>query len=403
MQNNPELHSSNRPLALIALCVLAMHATLLIFAAQYWDFTPVAPKAAKPERLVVKTIALNQKPLEKPLPHKIVSLPEEFTPPAPKASVPETPLPEPESIPPPQPKALEPEPVIAKKTEEIAVVEAKPELLPLPEPLPEPIAESKSEPLAEIIPPKPLPVIKPIAKSKPKEKKAEAKPVIKKESKPIAAPKPTPPPAPIAPVKKPPEKKIAPSSKPKIEAKKPDPKEEAAKEAAKESARVKKLQQEADQVKQRAAEKRAAEKARQQALASARENMARIDKNRDIIQTSKTAELSDSKIGSIERLQVEAFLESSGQQFSSQERSYHQELISRLKLQLKLPDYGEVKVKLTLERSGRVAKVSVIAAESSKNRAYIEKKLPDMNYPSFGSNFPEHSQYTFVLVLSNDL
>lgn len=403
MQNNPELHSSNRPLALIALCVLAMHATLLIFAAQYWDFTPIIPKAVKPERLVVKTIALNQKPLEKAVPKKVVTVQEEFTPPTSLPPLAETPLLEPEPLPSPQVKALEPEPMIAKKAEEIAAVEAKPELLPLPEPLPEPIAESKSEPLPEIIPPKPLAVIKPVAKSKPKEKKAEAKPVVKKESKPIAAPKPTPPPAAIAPVKKPPEKKIAPPSQPKIEAKKVDSKEEAAKAAAKESARVKKLQQEADQAKQRAAEKKAAEKAKQQALASARENMARIDKNRDIIQTSKTAELSDTKVGSIEHLQVEAFLESSGQQFSSQERSYHQELISRLKLQLKLPDYGEVKVKLTLERSGHVAKVSVIAAESSKNRAYIEKKLPDMNYPSFGSNFPEHSQYTFVLVLSNDL
>lgn len=373
MQNHPESHSLNQPLALIAFCVAAMHAAGLLFAAQYWDFTPVSKQPVKQERLVVKTIALNERPIQsKPAAAAIKQ--EEVIP------------------------VVSVEPIPEEKIEVIV----KPKLEPLPEPLPEPepIPESpKPEPKPEPVPvpkevikpapiveeKKPDPVAKPKPEVKPKEKKPEPKPAPKKEVKPTPKAK-----------AKQPEKKISPpppAPKPKVEAK-----EEAAKAKKREEDAAKARQKEAVLAKQKEAEK-----AKQRALAAARENMARIDKTRDKIQTSKTAELSGEKIGTIERLQVEAFIEEGGQTFTSQERSYHQELISRLKLQLKLPDYGDVKVKLTLERSGRVVKVAVVNAESAKNREYIEKKLPSMTYPSFGTNFPDHSQYTFVLILGNDL
>lgn len=85
------------------------------------------------------------------------------------------------------------------------------------------------------------------------------------------------------------------------------------------------------------------------------------------------------------------------------ENSYREEIASRLKLQLSLPEYGEVKIKLTLNRLGRVEKVTIVSSESSMNREFVEKMLPAMMFPAFGTNFEKAQTYTFTITLGNNL
>lgn len=58
---------------------------------------------------------------------------------------------------------------------------------------------------------------------------------------------------------------------------------------------------------------------------------------------------------------------------------------------------------LTLNRSGKVAKVAIISAESIVNSKYIEKTLPELSFPAFGTNFAAASEYTFMITLSNEI
>lgn len=88
--------------------------------------------------------------------------------------------------------------------------------------------------------------------------------------------------------------------------------------------------------------------------------------------------------------------------FSEQESIYRQELASRLKLLLQLPEHGEVKLKLTLERIGKVAKLVIVSAESLSNRNYVEQTLPSLKFPAFGNNFTTESDYTFSITLRNE-
>ena len=85
------------------------------------------------------------------------------------------------------------------------------------------------------------------------------------------------------------------------------------------------------------------------------------------------------------------------------ERTYYEELVTRLKLHLKMPEYGEVKLKLTLNRQGKVLKVAITSAKSTKNRQAIENFLPTLTFPSFGTNFSGENEHTFLLSLNNDL
>lgn len=92
---------------------------------------------------------------------------------------------------------------------------------------------------------------------------------------------------------------------------------------------------------------------------------------------------------------TEAFL-------SLNEMAYRDELAVRLKLSLKLPEYGEVKVKLTVERSGKIAAIKILEFKSKKNADYIEKHLPRLEMPKFGSNFSGSTTHDFTIIMSNE-
>lgn len=83
--------------------------------------------------------------------------------------------------------------------------------------------------------------------------------------------------------------------------------------------------------------------------------------------------------------------------------SYNDELVQRLQVLLRLPDYGDVRVKLTLKRDGSVLTLQVLEAESSQNRAYVEEALPDLKLVGFGAHFPGENSRSFVLTLTNDV
>lgn len=78
---------------------------------------------------------------------------------------------------------------------------------------------------------------------------------------------------------------------------------------------------------------------------------------------------------------------------------YRDELAARLQSLLKFPEKGQVKIKLTLERSGKVLKIFIESFGSKKNKEYIEKTVKNLNFPSFQGDFNEFSEYTFSITL----
>lgn len=226
----------------------------------------------------------------------------------------------------------------------------------------------------------------PANQSTPKKKEEKqplpAKPVEKKAPPPLkpAKPKTLTPKASQVPVKK-----------PALESKSTEAKPSAAERQAIEQKKKIEAEQKANQARQ------------QQLLASAQERIAKIAQSRDKGSPAKRTETALTVVPiAITGLEIEALSGSAAPLQSERELSYNDELAGRLKLQLRLPEYGDVKIKLTLERAGSVAKVEIISAESSLNRKYIEKTLPTLTFPPFGANFNGASQYTFAITLSNE-
>ncbi|MBI2742294.1 MAG: flagellar hook-length control protein FliK [Chlamydiales bacterium] len=85
---------------------------------------------------------------------------------------------------------------------------------------------------------------------------------------------------------------------------------------------------------------------------------------------------------------------------ASIDESYEASLIGYLKETLNLPEYGEVKIQLTLKQDGSVVNLVVLKTESEKNRKYLEASLPRLRFPQLEGS---RKQETFVFTFCNEL
>lgn len=87
---------------------------------------------------------------------------------------------------------------------------------------------------------------------------------------------------------------------------------------------------------------------------------------------------------------------------ASPEACYIGDLIRRLQLNVRLPEPGEIRVKLSLKKNGTVSSIQVLTGKTSIKQA-IEKKLRAVHFSPFGTSFSGEPEHTFNLRLSNDL
>lgn len=366
------VHSEDRSLRKIICVVVALHA-VLIGAAIFIGPSETPKQMPPPRRFVVQTVALSPK----------ISAPEPIPSPPPLIA---------EAMPIQEP---EPEPIVTEPPE--LVEEPKVEPSPLPEPQPEPPPPPEPAHIEEK-PPEP-------EKEIPKKKPPEKKPTIQKsppKPKPKAVEKPKAAPKKVEPKKPSPSPKKPPPPKPPAKKSVPQPDTKAKEKAA---AEKKRQQEEAEKRKKKEAQEQA-ERARKQKLVSqAQERIAKIGQSRDKATAGKGTETALKSVpAAITSLHVDALpVVQGGPPLSDREISYRDELAGRLKLMLRLPEYGDVKIKLTLDRSGKVASVVIVSSESAANRKHIEKELPKMTFSAFGANFGSAAQYAFSITLSNDL
>jgi colicin import membrane protein len=343
----PSLGHQDRSLAGIAFIVVILHVLLIGFLS---NFSHSLPEKQIPSKLIVKTVTLQPR-LQPIAPSAVASssqssllsekeLPKEIKTENPSSTPPVTPL----------------------KTEQTKAPSLHPS---------EKIEEKKIH-----------------TKTSSPPKKGSVSKIGPKQIQPAASQKPIAP----APVKDAPIK----SGKPKtVEKKEPSPQDIAAREAEK------KRQQEILALQEQARQQ-------QEALfAKTKENIAKIGETRDKIGSKKSIEMKnggDSKLPQqIGHLHIDALPTGSViEGISGKERSYREEIGQRLKRALRLPDLGQVKIKLTLSRSGKVLQVQILSSESEKNKQYIERTIPSLVFPSFGTNFIELSQYTFDIILTHD-
>lgn len=245
-----------------------------------------------------------------------------------------------------------------------------------------PEAPPAPPPSVEIVPPKP-------PEAAPVKKDEVAKPVQKE-----VAP-PAPPPPKKETIKKTVNKTLEkPKEKPKEQAPKKPPQEKKKEAKKTDAAPSPSLEEKA------AVEKARQEKIKQQELLQ--KAQARLSNIKDARITSTTPSAPPTA-SAIDNLHIDALPLDHSKEWSVQEIRYQDELAGRLKLLLKLPEAGDVKLKLTLGRSGKVEKVEILNSQSEANRKYASEKLPTLTFPGFGMQFGTASSYAFTILLQSEL
>lgn len=119
-----------------------------------------------------------------------------------------------------------------------------------------------------------------------------------------------------------------------------------------------------------------------------------LEKSIAQIQTS-TPEKSAPPVRKIAKLQIDAPEEKQSDYVASLTRYLH--------TALHLPDFGQVKMQLTVRQDGTIVKLLVIKAESEENRKYLEKHIPLLHFPPLQGEYAKDNTHTFVLAFCNEL
>ncbi|MDR2540097.1 MAG: hypothetical protein LBC45_05905 [Chlamydiales bacterium] len=83
--------------------------------------------------------------------------------------------------------------------------------------------------------------------------------------------------------------------------------------------------------------------------------------------------------------------------------NYTASLVKGLTQMLQLPEYGEVKIKITVSPAGKIIDLLVLQAESKANKLYLEKCLPNIVLPKYNEKVTLNNEQTFTLTFCNAL
>lgn len=128
-------------------------------------------------------------------------------------------------------------------------------------------------------------------------------------------------------------------------------------------------------------------KAQNTLIAQARERLSQVGK------TSKRLD----DVSLVDSMQIDSL------EGGVEDHGYYSLLAAGLRQNLRLPEFGEVKIHLCLDCQGTVVQVKIVSAQNENNRRYVEKVLPPVQFPPFGKAFQNEKEHTFTITLANDL
>lgn len=138
---------------------------------------------------------------------------------------------------------------------------------------------------------------------------------------------------------------------------------------------------------------------RQQALlAKAQQSIGKMD-DHSVKLADKNEFAIPEKIAS---LAVDSMLVATSRALAEKDQSYRETLAAYLKQQLRLPEFGEINIRLTLKRDGTVAKIEILSADNAVNKHYVEKTLAKLKMPLFGKSFANENEVTFTLTMKGE-
>lgn len=83
------------------------------------------------------------------------------------------------------------------------------------------------------------------------------------------------------------------------------------------------------------------------------------------------------------------------------EGDYREQIVATLDRRMRLPEYGEIDLHLTLNRQGQIMKIEIDRSQNVTNQNYVLKTLPSMQFPRFFGPLERENTHTFYIQLRN--
>lgn len=256
---------------------------------------------------------------------------------------------------------------------------------------PSPVVIQPLSQIADILPP----IEKPVSPVEEIVSEPKAQEVKQEDKKPKAAPVPTP------------AKKVAEKAPPKPAPKKtaspkPEPKKEVKPKPSKPKPQVEVAPKNSNEEKPRTIDPQK-QKALQEKLASLKESQSKMQ----AITSEKSVALSSSSLPKqIATLHSDTVtIEEIGRlpTWGAKESTYHDKIVEFLRKNLKLQEKGAVKLRVTINRSGKITAQAVIRSDSRKNQEFVLKALSSLSFPPFEEEqFKGATDYTVMITLDNE-
>lgn len=139
-------------------------------------------------------------------------------------------------------------------------------------------------------------------------------------------------------------------------------------------------------------------------LAKAKEGISKMEKGSSSLPKNNLAFNDSSYPKSLGNLSIETISNNfEGETLSRDEIDYRSDIAQRLKMHVRLPGQGEVRIKLTISRAGKVLNLTVVQAKNADNRQAVENVVPKLVFSPFGENFPGKNEYSFQITLRNEI
>ncbi len=85
-----------------------------------------------------------------------------------------------------------------------------------------------------------------------------------------------------------------------------------------------------------------------------------------------------------------------------EEPTYGEYLVAYLQSALDLPEYGEVRAKIEIDRFGKLIHCEIVEAKSKKNGEFLKNQLPDLTFPCLNDFGIVDATHIFTITFRND-
>lgn len=87
---------------------------------------------------------------------------------------------------------------------------------------------------------------------------------------------------------------------------------------------------------------------------------------------------------------------------TKEEPTYGEYLVAYLQSALDLPEFGEVRAKIEIDRFGKLIDCQILEAKSGKNAEFLKNQLPDLTFPCLNDFGIVDATHVFTITFRND-